>query len=150
MEKFYVYELINLMGTVEYVGETIRPKIRMSEHITVNPKHKGKGKFHNRQDLLMNIVSQFTNRQEAYDYQILLQNYYGFENDNNKHINDANNIPIDKKIFGAKKSAQNQIERIKAMGIKLSSLTYICPNCHKKGQFIAMQRWHGNNCKALK
>lgn len=62
----FVYELINFMGTVEYVGETKNPKKRMYQHTTwkPHPSHKN-GKFYGRQDLIMNIVHEFTNRKDA-------------------------------------------------------------------------------------
>ena len=83
--KKYVYELVNLMGTVEWVGETSRPTQRFANHIKHKPKHKnGIGKFYGRQDLVMNIVSEFNSKKEAYDYQCELQNQYGLLTDRQK------------------------------------------------------------------
>ena len=64
MKKHYVYELINFMGTVEDVGETIKPKLRMYQH-TKNKRGSGCGKYYGRQDLVMNIVAEFDNRKDA-------------------------------------------------------------------------------------
>jgi predicted GIY-YIG superfamily endonuclease len=83
--KYYVYELINLLGTVEYVGETRNPKRRESQHTKDKPGHgNGSGKFYGRQDLIMNIVAEFPRRREALDLQDKLQKSYGFETDREK------------------------------------------------------------------
>jgi hypothetical protein len=80
--KKYVYELVNLMGTVEWVGETSRPKQRFANHIKHKPKKgNGIGKFYGRQDLIMNIVAEFPTKLEAYHYQCKLQNEYGLKSD---------------------------------------------------------------------
>ena len=82
MKKYYVYELVNLMGTVEYVGETTNPKSRFSNHKTKSNKVRGGGgKFKNRADIFFNIVKEFDTKEEAYDYQCKLQKEYGFETD---------------------------------------------------------------------
>ena len=77
--KFYVYELINLMGTIEYVGETYNPEQRYKNHIIDR-----NGKFKGRTDLIMNIVAEFPTKAEAYAYQCKLQNEYGWESDLDK------------------------------------------------------------------
>jgi predicted GIY-YIG superfamily endonuclease len=78
MKKYYVYEIVNLMGTIEYVGETATPKRRWHDH------HKPSGRFGNRSDVFMSIVCEFDNRKEAFNYQCELQEQYGFETDFNK------------------------------------------------------------------
>ena len=83
MKKWYVYELVNLMGTIEYVGETIRPEIRLKSHL-----YKG-GKFYKRNDIVMNVVAEFDKENDAFNYQCELQQYYGFETDRNKYIKGA-------------------------------------------------------------
>ena len=80
MKKWYVYELINLMGTVEYVGESYRPDVRYNAHV----KWLG-GKFYGRGDIFMNIVKEFDKKTDAYHYQCLLQNQYGIESDRDKN-----------------------------------------------------------------
>jgi predicted GIY-YIG superfamily endonuclease len=83
MKKHYVYEIVNLMGTVEYVGETDNIRTRFNSH-------KGKdGNFYNRQDLIMNVVKEFNTKKEAWWYQVELQIYYGLETDREKNIRAA-------------------------------------------------------------
>ena len=86
MKKWYVYELINLMGTIEYVGETTRPIQRFANHI----KHKQKkgngiGLFYGRQDIIMNIVSKHDSKSAAFTYQCELQKKYGLKTDREKY-----------------------------------------------------------------
>ena len=79
---YYVYELVNLMGTVEYVGSSCKPRHRFKEH-----KSKpgiGKGKFYRRLDVFLNIVCSFENKKEALDFEIQLQKYWGLKTDNEK------------------------------------------------------------------
>jgi len=82
MKKYSVYELINLMGSVEYVGETTRPEARFAEHIKYkSDKCSGKGKFYGRTDITMNIAGEFDNRKDAYNFQCQLQSEYGIKTD---------------------------------------------------------------------
>lgn len=81
-KKYYVYELINMTGTVEYVGESSQLQIRYNQHT------KSKcGKFYNRQDIMMNIVTYFYSKKEAFDYQCQLQKEYGLITDTQKNGN---------------------------------------------------------------
>jgi predicted GIY-YIG superfamily endonuclease len=80
MIKHYVYELINLLGTIEYVGESKNPYQRFNSHTKVKPG-KAMGKFYGRQDLTLNIVKEFNNRKDAYQYQCELQSKYGLITD---------------------------------------------------------------------
>ena len=74
MKKYYVYELINFYGTVEYVGETYRPNVRFNEHIKHKPlSSSGKGKFYSRQDIIMNLVQEFDNRKDARKFETELK-----------------------------------------------------------------------------
>jgi hypothetical protein len=91
MKKYYVYEIRNLLGIVEYVGETSNPKDRFSRHIHRRPcltkkgnVSNGVGGFHKRTDVSMNIVKEFDNRKDAYYYQCELQKQYGFKTDSEK------------------------------------------------------------------
>jgi hypothetical protein len=77
----FVYELFNLMGTIEYVGETCNPKRRFKEHTRNKPLKPGLGKFYGRADIIMNVLKQFDNRKDAYQYQCKLQNEYGLISD---------------------------------------------------------------------
>lgn len=77
MKKFYLYELLNLLGTVEYVGITSNPKIRLYQHIKCKPsKNSSKGKFYQRQDILMNIVEVLDNRKDAWKSEGELKQFY--------------------------------------------------------------------------
>jgi predicted GIY-YIG superfamily endonuclease len=78
MQKHYVYELINLYGSVEDVGETTRPKWRLYQHTKVKPEG-GHGKYYGRQDLVMNIVDTFDNRSDALKLETELKLSYGLE-----------------------------------------------------------------------
>ena len=80
MKTHYVYELYNLLGTIEYVGETTTPKHRFTQHKSSN-QSSGNGKFYNRTDISMNIVKEFTNKKDAYSYQCQLQKEYGLITD---------------------------------------------------------------------
>jgi predicted GIY-YIG superfamily endonuclease len=70
----YVYELINLYGTVEYVGETKNTEQRFKQHT-----RKSKAKFYKRQDLIMNIVACFIDRKEALKFEGDLKLSYGMK-----------------------------------------------------------------------
>lgn len=91
MKKYYVYELINLMGTVEYVGQTYRPKTRMYGHTKVKPSINNlnrEGKFYGRQDLIMNIVAEFDDKKDALELEGMLKLSYGMEwTERNQNIN---------------------------------------------------------------
>ena len=84
----YVYELINSVGTVEYVGETIDPKRRMWQHVKdVN------GKFTGRLDLHMHIVDSFETKKEAYEFQIELQKFWELQTDKERMARKGENNP---------------------------------------------------------
>ena len=81
-QVWYVYELVNLMGTVEYVGESLNPKKRLRQHTKTKPRAGvGSGKFFGRQDLILHIVAGFDNRKDAWEHQCNLQTQYGMESD---------------------------------------------------------------------
>jgi predicted GIY-YIG superfamily endonuclease len=74
MKKYYVYELINLYGTIEYVGETSLPKIRLYDHTRRKPNGTStRGLFYGRQDLIMNIVQEFDDRRDARKFETELK-----------------------------------------------------------------------------
>ncbi len=74
---YYVYELINLLGTVEYVGITDNPTMRKWKHLRNKPKpgcyH---GKFYGRLDIHFHIVKTFEDKREALDFEIELQKFW--------------------------------------------------------------------------
>ncbi len=79
---YYVYELVNLLGTVEHVGQTVRPRIRFWEHTSTKPKKRsGKGKFYGRLDISMHIVSTFETKSEALQAEYDLQIQWGLPTD---------------------------------------------------------------------
>lgn len=78
MKKHYVYELYNLMGTVEYVGQTYNPKRRFREHTKSTPNGTStKGLFYKRTDIFMNIAKCFDNIKDANLFEGKLKLYYG-------------------------------------------------------------------------
>lgn len=79
-DKFYVYELVNSLGTIEYVGETTNIESRLKNHLSKS------GKFYARTDITINVVSEFDNRKDAFNYQCELQKQYGFETDFEKNL----------------------------------------------------------------
>ena len=81
---YYVYELINLMGTVEYVGQTKYPNKRFREHIFSSPKNIGKGKFYKRQDIFLNIVCECETENIARQIEFEMQNYWNLVTDKSK------------------------------------------------------------------
>ena len=121
MEKYFVYEIINLMGTVEYVGETKNPYNRWKLH-KCNSKSSGSGKFHKRSDVFMNIVCEFDNKHDAFNYQCELQNYYGFKTDREKisQINlgrknsEETRLKISKSNLGRKNSEESKLKMSKS------------------------------------
>jgi predicted GIY-YIG superfamily endonuclease len=85
MEKiYYVYELINLLGTVEYVGMSSNPKKRLWQHKAKKGNSTGVGYFQGRQDLLMNIIKTFNNKREALDFEHEMQIFWGLETSKEK------------------------------------------------------------------
>ena len=84
---YYVYELINLMGTVEYVGETSNPPYRFIQHTTIKPRKKesGHGQFYLRLDISMNIVEIYPTKKEARKIEEELQIYWGLKTDRSKN-----------------------------------------------------------------
>jgi len=113
MKTWYVYELYNLVGTVEWVGESVNPKSRLYSHTKrKNYPTNGNGKFYGRTDISMNIVAQFDNRIDAWDYQCKLQKEYGLNTDretNSKaHIGNTHSTETKLKI------SQSQIGKVKS------------------------------------
>ena len=76
---YYVYELINHYGTVEYVGESKNPYIRFRQHTKSKYEpHRSMGIFHGRQDLILNVVSVYDNHKDALNLEAKLKKDYGF------------------------------------------------------------------------
>jgi hypothetical protein len=137
MKKYYVYELINLYGTVEDVGESYRPNVRYREHIYTKPREKyhGVGKYYGRQDLVMNIVAEFDTRKEARKLETELKLSYGLEpTELNRTINTAKrneeikskSVLVYKKdgTFVGEYSSRSECARI--LQLEQSSVSSIC------------------------
>ena len=122
MKKYYVYEIVNLMGTVEHVGETTMPKQRWYNHKGVN------GKFYKRADVFMNIINEFDNRKDAYEHQCILQKEY--------------NLITDKEHFNNFKSSGGKVQ-----GKINISKTNTCPHCGLSSNGWGIYKWHFDNCK---
>lgn len=63
MKTYYVYELVNQEGKVEYIGETKRLKGRFKQH------HSTQGKFNGRTDLKIKVIKEFNTRKEAREFE---------------------------------------------------------------------------------
>ena len=72
---YYVYEIMNSLGTVEYVGITKNYRLRKWRHFARPTKHHGK--FYGRMDCLMYKVAEFPNKQEALSYEKELHGLHG-------------------------------------------------------------------------
>jgi len=71
---YYVYELLNSEGSIEYIGRTTLPKKRMWQHTKQRPiKGYGMGKFYGRTDLIMNILQTFDVSTHASHYETELK-----------------------------------------------------------------------------
>ena len=110
MKTHYVYELYNLLGTIEYVGETTVPKHRLRCH-KCKSKSSGNGKFYGRTDISMNIVKEFNSKKEAYAYQCQLQKQYGLETDAETNSKSKKGIP--KSVEHNKNNSLAQKSRIR-------------------------------------
>jgi predicted GIY-YIG superfamily endonuclease len=93
MKKYYIYELWNELGQVVYVGCTGNPKKRYTQHVKTKPKppYTGFGMFY-KQNLKMHIVKEFTDFNEALQYEAVLKYDWGLRDE----------IVIDTKVSGIK------------------------------------------------
>lgn len=103
---YYVYELVNLLGTVEHVGQTVRPRKRFWEHTKAKPNGRGKGKFYRRLDISMHIVSTFETKSEALQAEYDLQIQWGLPTD--RETNQGSKQ-------GNSKLKENQVKEIKVL-----------------------------------
>ena len=135
---YYIYEIVNLLGTVEYVGETNNPKLRFINHKCKN------GLFYKRQDILMNVLNEtFETKKEAFYRQIELQKEYNIITD------------LDKCSAGGK--ACNNIEKnkkhIKKLGLKWGIISskkiHTCSKCGKYGEGASFYTYHFDRCRKI-
>jgi predicted GIY-YIG superfamily endonuclease len=69
-DKWYVYQIVNEMGEVEYVGKTATPKRRWSQHTAKERYSSGQGLFGNRTDVKFEIIKEFVNERTAELYEM--------------------------------------------------------------------------------
>jgi predicted GIY-YIG superfamily endonuclease/DNA-binding XRE family transcriptional regulator len=126
---YYVYELVNQMGTVEYVGKTVNPKKRFRQHLSL-PKGNH-GRFHNRQDIQMNIVGCYENLYESLQVENDLQVYWGLETDRSKRsVKGIKN--------GCSKLTEEQVKEIKNLLTKKISQDKIAKEFNVSRSAIAL------------
>lgn len=83
MKQYKVYKLINRKTEkVEYVGSTKDPDQRFKDH--KYRKSRNGGRFAGNENIEMIIVTSFETKKEAVSYEINLQRYYGFIDENAK------------------------------------------------------------------
>ena len=100
MKTYYVYELVNQSGKIEYIGKTCNPKRRLTQHTKERQNgYNGHGKFFGRKDLTINIVKEFDSNKDALRFEGEHKINKGFE------WNERNN-----KVKLGKRLAQFQIK----------------------------------------
>jgi len=72
---YYVYEIMNSLGTVEYVGVTKNYRLRKWRHFARPTKHHGK--FYGRLDCIIYQVAKFSTKKEALIHEKELHNLHG-------------------------------------------------------------------------
>jgi predicted GIY-YIG superfamily endonuclease len=118
---YYVYELVNLLGTVDWVGRTIDPKRRFWQH-TKTPS----GRFYQRQDLSMHIIASFESKKEATQLEHELQVYWRLETD------------LSKKSMSGSKNGHSKLNEDKVRQIKVLLAQKI--SCAEIGRRFGMPR----------
>jgi len=133
----YVYELYNLTGTIEYVGETQNPKRRFNQHTRTNPistsgkKYTGVGKFYKRNDIFMHIAKEFDTKRKAFNFQCMLQAVYGLETDKEIQLRNS-------------KFIANEVTPVISKNIKTSEETHweSMNDCARGMGISAGEIWH--------
>jgi len=162
---FYIYELINGMGTVEYVGCTIDPEYRFGQHTKAKPS-AGQGKFYGRQDLTMHIVEVHEDRKEALLAEGRVKEENGLEWTERQHLVNAVRkmvedgrlterlrqnweVNYEKMLRAVKRVGARHAEsgHIQAIGSESMARQLQCPHCLKEGKGAIMGRWHFDRCK---
>jgi predicted GIY-YIG superfamily endonuclease len=145
MKTYKVYELINSIGTVEYVGVTMNPEIRWRQHVISTPK-AGNGMFHGRFDLSINIVKELNSRKEAMLEEGILKQSYGMEW--TELTGAIRGRSIGGKIGGQIQGRKNvESGQISINGKITQSIERICPHCNKTIKGMVYFRYHGDKCK---
>ncbi len=142
MKNYYVYEIVNLVGTVEYVGSTNIPSLRFIQHTKWKPGNHGK--FYQRQDIFMNLVSAHPTKKEAKAEEIKLQKYWGFLSEDekvsistkgkskNKGTKNPQSKLTEQDVRKIKKMLENKIQIVKIAKIFNVSVSPISSIKHKK------------------
>jgi predicted GIY-YIG superfamily endonuclease len=131
MKNYYVYEIVNLVGSVEYVGSTGNPKQRWYMHKTKPVLGRKIGKFHKRQDVFMNLVSVHATRKEARLEEMRLQKFWGFETEDEKQrgSKNSNSKLTETQVKKVKKMLEEKIpQRIIAGKFNVSQRIITCIN----------------------
>jgi predicted GIY-YIG superfamily endonuclease len=104
MKNYYVYEIVNLMGTIEYVGMTSNIKKRTQQHFKKKPsKNHRHGKFYQRSDVFLFVAAEFKSKREALDFENKLTQEYRlltFQEKLSKVTKGENNPAFKKKKSG--------------------------------------------------
>ena len=98
MKSFYVYKIVDKSDNILYIGETSDIEHRFNVHTS------NQGLFYKRLDISLVVVKEFKTKKAAFNYQLQLQNQYGFETD------------LEKLIKNASKGSITRMERYKEHG----------------------------------
>ena len=158
---YYTYELINFLGTIEYVGQSYRPQYRFRQHTLTRA-----GKFFGRQDLYLHIVAEYDTVKEALLAEGLLKAEHGFEWTERTHLQEAarknvengtlDRIRKENWLHNREKMMRTMQEigrrhtesgHIQKVGAASMARELECPYCNKEGKGAIMWRWHFENCK---
>ena len=72
-----VYKIVNNSNRVEYVGMTSNMESRFFDHTRIKPNNKNtNGKFYNRKDVKIELISEWSTRAEASKVERYWQVYY--------------------------------------------------------------------------
>ena len=72
-----VYKIVTDSGVVEHVGYTIDTDLRYKQHVHYTPYLKsGRGKFHKRTDVRLEVISEWETRKEAKIAEMYWQIHY--------------------------------------------------------------------------
>lgn len=96
---YSVYELINTLGSIEYVGVTNNPPYRFWQHTKRSDGRNGK--FLHRSDITMYIVCETYDKKEALQLEGKLKLEYGMEwTEKTRSIKGGKNIPHESRVKG--------------------------------------------------
>ena len=111
---WYIYELVNLMGGVEWVGCTIDTERRFNQHTKKHPnsrsgsRNNGHGRFYGRLDMSMHIVAIYASKAEALLAEHELQIFWELETDKSKRSMAGSKN-------GRAKLTEDQVRQIKSL-----------------------------------